>query len=54
MAIDLPSFMTSTCEFPVEFLQVIEPPLGTSTGLGLNAPLPDELTMLTVVLVMLV
>ena len=48
----LPSFMTSTCEFPVEFVQVIDPPLGTSTGLGLNAPLPAELTMLTVLAVL--
>jgi hypothetical protein len=44
--------MTSTCEFPVEFVQVIDPPLGTSTGLGLNAPLPAELTMLTVLAVL--
>lgn len=51
VAIGRPSLMTSTCGSPVEFLQVIDPPLGTSTGLGLNAPLPVELTMLTVVLV---
>ena len=47
----VPSFMISTCDAPLEFLHVIDPPLGTSTGFGLNAPLPDELTMLTVVLV---
>jgi hypothetical protein len=51
VAIGRPSLITSTCESPVEFLQVIDPPLGTCTGLGLNAPLPDELTMLTVLLV---
>jgi hypothetical protein len=44
--------MTSTWEFPVELVQVIDPPLGTSTGLGLNAPLPAELTMLTVLAVL--
>jgi hypothetical protein len=48
VAIGLPSLITSTCESPVEFLQVIDPPLGTCTGFGLNAPLPEELTMLTV------
>jgi hypothetical protein len=49
VAIGVPSFMTSTCGFAVEFVQRIDPPLGTWTGLGLNAPLPEELTMLTVV-----
>jgi hypothetical protein len=29
VAIGLPSFITSACESPVEFLQVIDPPLGT-------------------------
>jgi hypothetical protein len=42
--------MTSTCPTLVAFLQTIVPPPGTWAGFGLNAPLPEELTMLIVVL----
>src|SRR5688572_10371266 len=47
----VPLFITSTCVSLVRFLQTMASPLRACTGLGLNAPLPAELTMLTVVLV---
>ena len=47
MPIDLPSFMTSTWLTDVLFVHTMLPEVAW-TGLGLNAPLPDELTMLTV------
>ena len=48
---DLPSLIMRVCTSLVEFLQTIVPPLGTCTGLGLNAFAPAELMMFTVVLV---
>jgi hypothetical protein len=47
----VPSFITSTCVSLVAFLHTMDPPLGACTGLGLNAPLPAELTMFTVVVI---
>ena len=44
-----PSFMTSTCEAFVVFRHSMVPPAGTWTGFGLNAPLPEEETMVMVV-----
>jgi hypothetical protein len=45
--IDRPSFITSTWLTDVLFVHTMLPVVAC-TGLGLNAPLPEELTMLTV------
>jgi len=45
--IDRPSFITSTWLTDVLFVHTILPEVAC-TGFGLNAPLPEELTMLTV------